>query len=95
MLGQNRLSSGFQIWRVENGEKVTVEPSSYGHFYGGDCYLILYSYRLGGREQHIIYTWWVNRHMYRIIYEIQYEFQAVVWGAHTLPRHAQSETTCE
>ncbi|XP_068558032.1 scinderin like b isoform X2 [Cebidichthys violaceus] len=45
-----------QIWRVE-GEKVPVDPSSYGHFYGGDCYLILYSYRLGGREQHIIYTW--------------------------------------
>ncbi|KAK9538992.1 hypothetical protein VZT92_004128 [Zoarces viviparus] len=45
-----------QIWRVE-GEKVPVDPSSYGHFYGGDCYLILYSYRLSGREQHIIYTW--------------------------------------
>ncbi|XP_074506882.1 scinderin like b isoform X1 [Sebastes fasciatus] len=45
-----------QIWRVE-GDKVPVDPSNYGHFYGGDCYLILYSYRLGGREQHIIYTW--------------------------------------
>ncbi|XP_059200069.1 scinderin like b isoform X2 [Centropristis striata] len=45
-----------QIWRVE-GERVPVDPSTYGHFYGGDCYLILYSYRLGGREQHIIYTW--------------------------------------
>uniref|UniRef100_A0A8C4EP72 Scinderin like b n=1 Tax=Dicentrarchus labrax TaxID=13489 RepID=A0A8C4EP72_DICLA len=49
--------TGFQIWRVDNGEKVPVDPSSYGHFYGGDCYLILYSYRVGGREQHIIYTW--------------------------------------
>lgn len=38
-----------------------MDPSLYGHFYGGDCYLILYSYRLGGREQHIIYTWWVER----------------------------------
>uniref|UniRef100_UPI0037E7176B scinderin like b n=1 Tax=Semicossyphus pulcher TaxID=241346 RepID=UPI0037E7176B len=46
-----------QIWRVEKGEKVPVDPSSYGQFFGGDCYLILYSYRLGGREQHIIYTW--------------------------------------
>uniref|UniRef100_A0A3Q3IER2 Gelsolin-like domain-containing protein n=1 Tax=Monopterus albus TaxID=43700 RepID=A0A3Q3IER2_MONAL len=45
-----------KIWRVENGEKVPVDPSTYGHFYGGDCYLILYSYRQGGREQHIIYT---------------------------------------
>uniref|UniRef100_A0A3P8WN16 Scinderin like b n=1 Tax=Cynoglossus semilaevis TaxID=244447 RepID=A0A3P8WN16_CYNSE len=47
-----------QIWRIENRDKVPVEPSNYGHFYGGDCYLILYSYRTGGREQHIIYTWW-------------------------------------
>uniref|UniRef100_A0A671XTT5 Scinderin like b n=1 Tax=Sparus aurata TaxID=8175 RepID=A0A671XTT5_SPAAU len=36
-----------QIWRVENGAKAPVDPSLYGHFYGGDCYLILYSYRLG------------------------------------------------
>ncbi|KAG7250301.1 hypothetical protein CRUP_014231, partial [Coryphaenoides rupestris] len=45
------------IWRVEDGARVAVEPSTYGQFYGGDCYLILYSYRPGGREQHIIYTW--------------------------------------
>ncbi|KAA8587725.1 hypothetical protein FQN60_016587 [Etheostoma spectabile] len=51
-----RIAKVEQIWRVE-GEKVPVDPSSYGHFYGGDCYLILYSYRQGAREQHIIYTW--------------------------------------
>ncbi|XP_077393956.1 scinderin like b isoform X2 [Festucalex cinctus] len=43
----------FQIWRAENGEKVPVDPASYGHFYGGDCYLILYTYKTG----QIIYTW--------------------------------------
>ncbi|XP_035993778.1 scinderin like b [Fundulus heteroclitus] len=46
-----------QIWRVEGGDRVLVDPSTHGHFYGGDCYLILYSYRQGCREQHIIYTW--------------------------------------
>ncbi|KAJ7986406.1 hypothetical protein DPEC_G00339570 [Dallia pectoralis] len=50
-------SGKVQMWRVENGDKVPVDPSSYGHFYGGDCYLVLYSYRAGSREQHIIYTW--------------------------------------
>uniref|UniRef100_W5KH82 Macrophage-capping protein n=1 Tax=Astyanax mexicanus TaxID=7994 RepID=W5KH82_ASTMX len=35
-------SGKVQIWRVEGG---------------AHCYLILYSYKLGGREQHIIYTW--------------------------------------
>ncbi|XP_036410064.1 scinderin like b [Megalops cyprinoides] len=50
-------SGKVQIWRVEGGERVPVDPSSYGQFYGGDCYLILYSYGQGGRERHIIYTW--------------------------------------
>ncbi|KAL2090020.1 hypothetical protein ACEWY4_014708 [Coilia grayii] len=50
-------SGKVQIWRVEGGDKVAMDPSTYGQFFGGDCYLILYSYRLGGREQHIIYTW--------------------------------------
>ncbi|MBN3284555.1 GELS protein, partial [Polyodon spathula] len=46
-----------EIWRVEGGDKVHVEPSTYGQFFGGDCYLILYSYKTGGREKHLIYTW--------------------------------------
>ncbi|XP_071380443.1 scinderin like a [Centroberyx affinis] len=50
-------SGKVQIWRVEGGEKVPVDPSNYGQFYGGDCYLVLYSYNTEGREQHIIYTW--------------------------------------
>uniref|UniRef100_A0A8C8ILZ1 Scinderin like a n=1 Tax=Oncorhynchus tshawytscha TaxID=74940 RepID=A0A8C8ILZ1_ONCTS len=53
-------SGKVQVWRVEDGAQVPVDPSSYGQFYGGDCYLVLYSYRLGGREQHIIYTWLVQ-----------------------------------
>uniref|UniRef100_A0A8C5EIL0 Gelsolin-like n=1 Tax=Gouania willdenowi TaxID=441366 RepID=A0A8C5EIL0_GOUWI len=51
-------SGKVQIWRVEGGAKVPVDPSNYGHFFGGDCYLILYTYNLGGRDMHIIYTWW-------------------------------------
>ncbi|KAG7237146.1 hypothetical protein INR49_032758, partial [Caranx melampygus] len=37
------------IWRVEGGDKVPVDPSTYGQFFGGDCYLVLYSYNAGGR----------------------------------------------
>uniref|UniRef100_A0A8D0A7J5 Scinderin like a n=1 Tax=Sander lucioperca TaxID=283035 RepID=A0A8D0A7J5_SANLU len=50
-------SGKVQIWRVEGGAKVPVDPSTYGQFFGGDCYLVLYSYKAGGREKHIIYTW--------------------------------------
>ncbi|KAA0710530.1 Adseverin Gelsolin-like protein [Triplophysa tibetana] len=46
-----------QIWRVECGNKaetkVPVDPNAYGQFYGGDSYIILYSYPRG----QIIYTW--------------------------------------
>ncbi|XP_013879526.1 scinderin like a [Austrofundulus limnaeus] len=50
-------SGKVQIWRVEGKDKAAVDPSSYGHFFGGDCYLVLYSYNDGGRTKHIIYTW--------------------------------------
>ncbi|XP_062853381.1 scinderin like a [Trichomycterus rosablanca] len=50
-------SGKVQVWRVEGGKKVPVDAATNGQFYGGDCYLILYSYKQGSREQHIIYTW--------------------------------------
>uniref|UniRef100_A0A673J9U7 Macrophage-capping protein n=1 Tax=Sinocyclocheilus rhinocerous TaxID=307959 RepID=A0A673J9U7_9TELE len=50
----------FSNWKDKDqttGDRVPVDPSTYGQFFGGDCYLILYSYKQGSREQHIIYTW--------------------------------------
>ncbi|KAB0343802.1 hypothetical protein FD754_020728 [Muntiacus muntjak] len=46
-------SGKVEIWRVENNGRVEIDPNSYGEFYGGDCYLILYTYPRG----QIIYTW--------------------------------------
>lgn len=46
-------SGDTQIWRVESNGRVPVDEKSYGQFYGGDCYIILYTY---GKRQ-IIYTW--------------------------------------
>ncbi|XP_073332663.1 scinderin like a [Pagrus major] len=50
-------SGKVKIWRVEGKDKVLTDPSTHGQFFGGDCYLVLYSYNTGGREKHIIYTW--------------------------------------
>ncbi|XP_067086419.1 scinderin like a [Osmerus mordax] len=50
-------SGSIQVWRIEGGDKVPVDPSNYGQFFGGDCYLVLYTYRQGSKEKHIIYTW--------------------------------------
>uniref|UniRef100_A0AAQ5ZIG9 Gelsolin-like domain-containing protein n=1 Tax=Amphiprion ocellaris TaxID=80972 RepID=A0AAQ5ZIG9_AMPOC len=49
-------SGKVQIWRVEGGNKVPVDESTHGQFFGGDCYLVLYSYT-AGRQRHIIYFW--------------------------------------
>ncbi|XP_069017858.1 gelsolin a isoform X2 [Embiotoca jacksoni] len=46
-----------QIWRIEGSDKALVDPSTHGQFYGGDSYIVLYNYRHGGRQGHIIYMW--------------------------------------
>ncbi|CAH2316651.1 gelsolin isoform X2 [Pelobates cultripes] len=46
-----------EIWRIEASEKVPVNESNYGQFYGGDSYIILYHYNSSGRQGQIIYTW--------------------------------------
>ncbi|XP_061116195.1 gelsolin-like isoform X2 [Conger conger] len=46
-----------QIWRIEGGDKVAVDRSTYGQFYGGDSYLILYNYQHGAKSGQIIYMW--------------------------------------
>ncbi|XP_036411221.1 adseverin [Megalops cyprinoides] len=42
-----------EVWRVESSGRIPVDPGTYGQFYGGDCYIILYTYTKG----QIIYTW--------------------------------------
>ncbi|KAL2302236.1 hypothetical protein Nmel_009655, partial [Mimus melanotis] len=50
-------SGEVEVWRVENSELVPVEKKWLGHFYGGDCYLVLYTYYVGPRVNYIIYIW--------------------------------------
>ncbi|XP_072350121.1 advillin [Scyliorhinus torazame] len=50
-----------EVWRIENLELVPVDPGRHGFFYGGDCYLILYTYQVN-RKQHFILYIWQGRH---------------------------------
>ncbi|XP_061820679.1 villin-1 [Nerophis lumbriciformis] len=50
-------SGDVKVWRVENLELAEVTSSTFGQFYGGDCYLVLYTYRVSARERHILYMW--------------------------------------
>ncbi|XP_053733164.1 scinderin like a [Synchiropus splendidus] len=49
-------SGTVQIWRVEGCDKVPVDPKMYGQFFGGDSYLIRYSYN-DGTPKYVIYMW--------------------------------------
>ncbi|KAI4878703.1 hypothetical protein NFI96_013479 [Prochilodus magdalenae] len=46
-----------ETWRIEDNELVPVERKWLGHFYGGDCYLILYKYQVSGKLHYILYMW--------------------------------------
>ncbi|XP_030065416.1 villin-1 [Microcaecilia unicolor] len=50
-------SGEVEIWRVENLELVPVDKRWLGHFYGGDCYLILYQYKINSKVHYILYIW--------------------------------------
>ncbi|XP_051958019.1 advillin isoform X1 [Xyrauchen texanus] len=50
-------SGKIQVWRIENLEMVEVSSEMHGYFYGGDCYLILYSYDVNGRNNYLLYMW--------------------------------------
>ena len=46
-----------EIWRIENFKKEPVPKEQYGHFYGGDSYIILYTYFKNDKKMFIIYFW--------------------------------------
>nr|XP_056717075.1 villin-1 [Euleptes europaea] len=61
MAAQHRMvddgSGEVQVWRIENLELMPVESRWLGHFYSGDCYLILYKYQVYNKIHYIIYIW--------------------------------------
>jgi len=50
-------SGTVEIFRVENFELAPVDPATYGMFFGGDSYVVKYTYEKNGRENYIIYFW--------------------------------------
>lgn len=46
-----------EIWRIEDFEMQPLEKGLYGQFFGGDSYVILYTYLVNGKENYIVYFW--------------------------------------
>ena len=46
-----------EIFRIENFEMVPMDEDKYGMFFGGDSYVIKYSYEKEGRPAYIVYFW--------------------------------------
>ncbi|KAK2849853.1 hypothetical protein Q7C36_008636 [Tachysurus vachellii] len=46
-----------EVWRIQDNELVSVDRKWLGHFYGGDCYLILYKYEVNNKIYYILYMW--------------------------------------
>uniref|UniRef100_A0A8B9F199 Villin like n=1 Tax=Amazona collaria TaxID=241587 RepID=A0A8B9F199_9PSIT len=50
-------SGEIEVWRIEDLQMQPVNPKTYGQFYGGDCYLVLYTYLRSGRPHYVLYMW--------------------------------------
>ncbi|XP_071484632.1 LOW QUALITY PROTEIN: advillin-like [Diadema antillarum] len=46
-----------EVYRIENFEPVKQPNELHGQFFGGDSYVIQYTYKQGGQERYIIYYW--------------------------------------
>eukprot|EP00163_Fabomonas_tropica_P012650 TRINITY_DN23990_c0_g1_i1.p1 TRINITY_DN23990_c0_g1~~TRINITY_DN23990_c0_g1_i1.p1 ORF type:complete len:848 (+),score=337.64 TRINITY_DN23990_c0_g1_i1:44-2545(+) len=45
------------VWRIEDFNKVEVDPATVGQFYAGDSYIVLYEWPEPSREKPFIYFW--------------------------------------
>ena len=46
-----------KIWRIEDFDMVPLDERLYGQFFGGDSYVILYTYKINRKENYIVYFW--------------------------------------
>ena len=48
------------VWRIEDFEMAPLEEEKYGMFFGGDSYVLKYTYEKEGIEHYIVYFWQVS-----------------------------------
>jgi hypothetical protein len=53
-------SGKLQMWVIQDFKKVEISPANHGEFFGGDSYILLYTYMKGRSEEYLIYFWLGN-----------------------------------
>jgi hypothetical protein len=53
-----------RVWRIEKFQLVPVPEKLYGVFFSGDCYVVKYTYLVGGTEKYLLYYWLVSYLMF-------------------------------
>lgn len=46
-----------KIWVIKDKTKVQIAEEEFGHFYSGNCYIIVYEYKKRNALRYIIWTW--------------------------------------
>ena len=52
-----------EIFRVQDFDLVPLDEEVYGKFFGGDSYVIKYTFENNGRPGYVIYFWQVPNHL--------------------------------
>ena len=52
-----------EVYRVDHFDLVQVPEEEYGKFQSGDCYVVLYAYNDGRKDNYIIYYWLVGQQL--------------------------------
>eukprot|EP01133_Synstelium_polycarpum_P001211 gene1211-1400_t len=55
------VGSRVKVWKIEDYEKIDHPETLTGQFFGGDSYIVLYTYMLNNKEAHVIY-YYLGRH---------------------------------
>ena len=50
-------SGKIEIWRIEDFKMAPLDKDSYGQFFGGDSYIVFYTYQVNKKDNWIIYMW--------------------------------------
>ncbi|KAG0489608.1 hypothetical protein HPP92_006471 [Vanilla planifolia] len=50
-----------EVWRINGSAKTPLPKEEIGKFYGGDCYIVLYTYHSGDKKEEYFLACWIGK----------------------------------